>query len=160
MNIRIDKCTDPRAWYANRVGQILPVERFEKNRHPSQGQGIPEDVYWCREGGTYNAINYVRASDARETITLHLVLTHHWYDETVKAGDPKRIEYRKVTPRWLKLIYDRRDIITGVRFSRGYTSTIRIYRVTGIDIGPCPISGWAGEFIRIHFEDMPPPAPV
>jgi hypothetical protein len=41
---------------------VLPVERYEVNRHPSQG--IPEDVYWCREGGTYNCLNYVRASDA------------------------------------------------------------------------------------------------
>ena len=107
MQIRIDKCTSPSAWYRDRIGQILPVSRFEKNRHPSQG--IPEDVYWCREGGIYNCLNYVRASDARETITLHLVLTRHWFDETTKAIAPKRIEYRKVTARWMKLIYDRRD---------------------------------------------------
>lgn len=62
LHIRIDKCTDPLAWYAGRVGQTLAVERHEINRHPSQG--IPEDVYWCREGGVYNCINYVRASDA------------------------------------------------------------------------------------------------
>ena len=62
MNIRINKCTDPSAWYADRVGQVLPVEHTEINRRPDQG--IPEDVYWCREGGTFNAINYVRASDA------------------------------------------------------------------------------------------------
>lgn len=65
MNIRIDKCTSPGAWYADRVGQTLPVEGVEINRHPSQG--IPEDVYWCREGGVYNCINYVRRSDATET---------------------------------------------------------------------------------------------
>jgi len=64
MKIRIDKCTSPSAWYANRVGEVLPVVRFEANRHPAQG--IPEDVYWCREGGTYNALNYVRRSDATE----------------------------------------------------------------------------------------------
>lgn len=64
MKIRINKCTDARAWYANRVGQTLAVERVEINRDPSQG--IPEDVYWCREGGTYNCLNYVRASDATE----------------------------------------------------------------------------------------------
>ena len=62
MKIRIDKCTSPGAWYESRVGQVLPVERHEINRHESQG--IPEDVYWCREGGAYNPINYVRASDA------------------------------------------------------------------------------------------------
>lgn len=64
MTIRINKATDPGAWYAAHVGKVLPVERVEINRSPSQG--IPEDVYWCREGGTYNAINYVRKSDATE----------------------------------------------------------------------------------------------
>lgn len=64
MNIRINKATDPFAWYAKHVGTVLPVERVEINRHPFQG--IPEDVYWCREGGTYNPINYVRKSDATE----------------------------------------------------------------------------------------------
>lgn len=62
MNIHIDKCTTPGAWYESRVGQILLVEWLEMNRHPSQG--IPEDVYWCREGGRFNALNYVRVSDA------------------------------------------------------------------------------------------------
>lgn len=64
MQIRINKCTDAGAWYADRVGHVLPVERIEINRRPDQG--IPEDVYWCREGGTYNPINYVRKSDATE----------------------------------------------------------------------------------------------
>lgn len=64
MRIRITKVTDSTAWYAPHVGKVLDVERFELNRHSSQG--IPEDVYWCREGGTFNAINYVRASDATE----------------------------------------------------------------------------------------------
>jgi hypothetical protein len=62
MTIRIDKCTDHGAWYAGHVGHAFHVERAERNRRPDQG--IPEDVYWCREGGKYNALNYVRASDA------------------------------------------------------------------------------------------------
>ncbi len=62
MTIRIDKCTDHGAWYSGLVGKSIAVERAERNRH--EGQGIPEDVYWCREGGKYNALNYVRASDA------------------------------------------------------------------------------------------------
>lgn len=64
LHIRIDKCADPRAWYRDRVGQTLPVEWCETLR--SGDQGIPEDVYWCREGGTYNCINWVRRSDATE----------------------------------------------------------------------------------------------
>lgn len=61
MKIRINKCPNG-GWYAKRIGEVLDVERVEVLRHPSQG--IPEDVYWCREGGIYNCINYVRASDA------------------------------------------------------------------------------------------------
>lgn len=60
--VRIDKCSRGGSWYEKRVGQVLPVERVEINRHPDQG--LPGDVYWCREGGTYNAINYVLQSDA------------------------------------------------------------------------------------------------
>lgn len=62
MQILILKSTSPSSWYANRIGEVLPVVRFEKNNHPAQG--IPEDVFWCREGGEYNALNYVRKSDA------------------------------------------------------------------------------------------------
>lgn len=62
MNIIINKCTSPSAWYANRIGQTIKVERLETNRHPSQG--IPENVYWCRTGDHYNTLNYVRESDA------------------------------------------------------------------------------------------------
>lgn len=61
MTIRIDKSTDPKSWYANRIGEVMRVEKVEYNNHPAQG--IPEDVCWCREGGTYNPINYVRMSD-------------------------------------------------------------------------------------------------
>lgn len=62
MTILITKCADALAWYADRVGKTMPVERIEINRR--HDQGLPEDVYWCREGGVYNCINYVRASDA------------------------------------------------------------------------------------------------
>lgn len=62
MKIYISKCTDPLAWYAKLVGQVVEVEGFEQNLSPKQG--IPEDVYWAREGGAYNAINWIRASDA------------------------------------------------------------------------------------------------
>lgn len=62
MLIQIIQCSSPGAWYADRIGQTLVAEWLETNRHPHQG--IPEDVYWCREGGTYNTPNYVRVSDA------------------------------------------------------------------------------------------------
>ncbi len=63
-HIRIERCSDSRLWYATKVGQTLPYEWFELNR--SSSQGLPGDVYWCREGGTYNAINWILASDAVE----------------------------------------------------------------------------------------------
>lgn len=61
--IRITQCTGNR-WYAHLVGQVVPYERFEKNQH--EWQGIPCDVYWVREGGHFNPINYVLACDAEE----------------------------------------------------------------------------------------------
>lgn len=67
MTILITQCSNPFAWYADRVGQKFYVEMVEINKHPSQG--IPEDVYWCREGGVYNPINYVLKSDATQVIS-------------------------------------------------------------------------------------------
>lgn len=64
MKILIHQSTDPQSWYSNRIGHVLDVEKMELNEN--EGQGIPEDVYWCREGGIYNPLNYVRKSDARE----------------------------------------------------------------------------------------------
>ena len=82
-------------------------------------------------------------------VLLHLVLTYHWYDET--AHGSKRVEYRAMTPRWRKLIFDKRDEITHVRFARGYTATMQTYEVEKIDVGSCPIDGWNDQYYRIHF---------
>jgi hypothetical protein len=82
-------------------------------------------------------------------LTLHLVLTHHWYDAT-ENGD-KTAEYRAMTPRWKHLIWDQRGDIRHVRFARGYTKRTITRTVQRIDIGPCPIPGWDGQFYRIHF---------
>lgn len=83
--------------------------------------------------------------------TIHLVLTHHWYDE-ISSGR-KRIEYRVKSARWMKLIWECREEITHVRFARGYTSTTQTFTVNDIDFGPCPYDGWPGEYIRIHFHN-------
>jgi hypothetical protein len=83
-------------------------------------------------------------------VLLHLVLTYHWYDET--AHGSKRVEYRAMTPRWRKLIFDKRDEITHVRFARGYTATMQTYKVEKIDVGSCPIDGWDDQYYRIHFK--------
>ena len=81
---------------------------------------------------------------------LCLSLTFHWFDQTLTGG--KRIEYREKTPRWMTQIFDIREQLKHVRFSRGYTKITLTYAITKIDIGPCPIPGWDGDYIRIHFE--------
>lgn len=84
-----------------------------------------------------------------EPVVLHLPLMYHWYDETELRG--KRIEYREMTDRWWKLIWQKREELTHVRFSRGYTRRTLIFKIDKIDIGPCPIEGWGEEYYRIHF---------
>lgn len=87
------------------------------------------------------------------SVVLHLVLTHHWYDQTESGA--KRTEYRTMTERWKRQIWDRRERITAVRFARGYTSRTLTRSVESIDVGPCPIPGWSGDYYRIHFSASP-----
>lgn len=79
---------------------------------------------------------------------IHLVLTHHWFDEMV-AGR-KDIEYRVMSPHWTKLIWGRRGAITHARFSRAYTPTTILRPVDSIDVGPCPYEGWDADYYRLH----------
>ena len=72
------------------------------------------------------------------THVLHLVLTYHWYDET--ASGRKTIEYRAMTEKWRKQIWEKRD-----------TATTQTFAIDKIDIGECPIEGWNGHYYRIHF---------
>ena len=83
---------------------------------------------------------------------LFLVLTYHWYDETVSGR--KRIEYREMKTHWTRLIWNRRETLTHVTFSRGYTDTRTRYEITKIDVGPCPIPGWSGDYYRIYFKEV------
>jgi hypothetical protein len=85
----------------------------------------------------------------KPTLTLRLVLTHQWYDLT--ASGQKLTEYRAITPHWTRLIWDRREQITHVCFSRGYTAQNLTRRVERIDIGACPLAGWSGTYYRLHF---------
>lgn len=84
LNIRIDKCSNG-GWYRYRIGQILPVERVEHLNNESQG--IPADVYWCREGGIYNCINWVLQSDAT-AVTWNLEET---IDAYIKHASPEQV---------------------------------------------------------------------
>jgi hypothetical protein len=73
------------------------------------------------------------------------------------TGGVKRIEYRKCIPHWRQRIWNRREEIEFVRFSRGYTSETTTHTVIKIDIGPCPYEGWDGDYYRIHFAPDAPP---
>lgn len=86
-------------------------------------------------------------------VSLHLVLTGHWYEQTVHGR--KRVEYRTITPHWKKRIWEKRGSIETVTFSKGYTAEKTSYYVEKIDVGPCPLEGWEGDFYRIHFTDSP-----
>lgn len=50
--VRIERCTNNGAWYAARIGQVVPIE------------SIDDEGYWGREGGTFNCINVIRKCDA------------------------------------------------------------------------------------------------
>lgn len=64
---------------------------------------------------------------------------------------------QKVPTKWMHQIWQRRHGIKKVRFSRAYTATTQTFAVVKIDIGPCPIPGWTGDFYRIHFTELPTP---
>jgi len=98
---------------------------------------------------TFGSTKAATVSRSYDGFVLHLVLKHYWFHATV-YGD-KRIEYREMTDHWKKRIWDRKEEITTVRFSRGYTSEVVEYAVDLIDVGPCPIEGWDGYYYRIHF---------
>jgi len=83
---------------------------------------------------------------------LKIALRFHWYDET-EIGN-KRIEYRRICDTWTTQIWNKREILTHVRFQRGFQTPIRhqMFEIVKIDIGPCPIEGWNDQYYRIHFK--------
>ena len=82
-------------------------------------------------------------------MTLCFVLSHKWFD--LMCGGSKDVEYREITPYWGRRIWDKRHLITRVRFSRGYTRRTILREVKRIDTGPCPHEGWnKGSYYRIH----------
>lgn len=85
--------------------------------------------------------------------TLHLVLTHHWFDEI--ANGNKTIEYRALKPVYIKRILNNRMLET-IIFHRGYTAHVITADIRFIDVGHCPYDGWDGDYIRIHFKSPSP----
>lgn len=80
---------------------------------------------------------------------LNLVLTYQWYD-LILSGE-KKIEYRAMSKKWTRDIWEKRLGISQVRFQRGYTKESIIKHVYFIDLGSCPYEGWDDKYIRIYF---------
>lgn len=91
-------------------------------------------------------------------IVLDLVLAHHWFDEV--AYGRKRVEYREMTPKWERMIWERRKRIVAVRFRRGYSKRCLILPLHYVDVGPCPYIGWPGTYYRLHLGKMEVPHAV
>jgi hypothetical protein len=49
--VRIERCSDPHFWYADRVGQEIRIEKVDR------------DGLWAREGGNWNPINIIQFED-------------------------------------------------------------------------------------------------
>jgi len=79
---------------------------------------------------------------------LRLVLSHHYFDLTLKGK--KDVEYREMCPHWRRLIWDRRRSIKTVTFARGYSKTTLTRTVVKIDQGPCPLPFWTDDYYRLH----------
>lgn len=82
---------------------------------------------------------------------LHLVLKHEWFDK-VAAGE-KWTEYRFPASQLGKRLLAKPEAYTHVRFARGYTRhRSDTFLIRYIDQGPCPLEGWAGSYVRIHYK--------
>lgn len=55
VKIKVLKCNDHLLWYAKRIGEEFKIEFIE------------DKAYWAREGGQFNALNWIKKEDA--TIT-------------------------------------------------------------------------------------------
>ncbi len=53
MKIKITDCSNSMLWYRDRIGEEFIVYYVE------------DKAYWTREGGTYNALNWVYKNDCK-----------------------------------------------------------------------------------------------
>ncbi len=84
-----------------------------------------------------------------QTDNLFLILSGLWFDRV--ASGEKVIEYRQICPHWKGRLEGR--TYKTVTFQRGYSAKARIIReFFQVDVGPCPYTGWDGEYYRIHFK--------
>lgn len=71
----------------------------------------------------------------------------------------KSVEYRSVTPKYKKLaewIGNARGVFMMFYIGMMRTGPRLLVQVTAIDIGPCPLEGFDGEYYRISFEVVQP----
>lgn len=66
----------------------------------------------------------------KNNTTLHLVLTHYWFDKIVSGA--KTSEYRECSEYWNKRLQNNK--YDTVVFHRGYTNTIATYNIVAIAI--------------------------
>ena len=56
MLVKVIKSSDPYFWYKPKVGTIVPVRRVTFSKE----EGV---LYWANEGGSFNALNFIKACD-------------------------------------------------------------------------------------------------
>lgn len=57
MLVKIINCQDKSYWYNNLVGTVVHIHKVTFNA--TEGM-----LYWAREGGHWNCINFIKPSDA------------------------------------------------------------------------------------------------
>ena len=89
---------------------------------------------------------------------LILPLKRMWFAK-IWNGE-KQTEYREVKPYWTKRIgsWVGDNTPRFIVFQIGYQKDgLRLLvQTAGVDIGPCPYTGWEGDYYRIRFEVVQP----
>jgi len=86
-----------------------------------------------------------------------LSLKRKWFAK-IWNGE-KTIEYRRVTPKYRKLatwIGEARGVFMMFYIGMMKTGPRMLVQVSKIDVGPCPLEGFDGEYYRIHFDVVQP----
>lgn len=66
----------------------------------------------------------------KNNTTLHLVLTHYWFDKIVSGA--KTSEYRECSEYWNKRLQNNKyDMVV---FHKGYTNVTAVYKIISIKI--------------------------
>ena len=89
---------------------------------------------------------------------LVLPLKRQWFAK-IWNGE-KQTEYREVKPYWTRRIgaWVGDNAPRFIMFQIGYADygPRMLVQTSGVDIGPCPYPGWAGDYYRIRFDVVQP----